>query len=403
MGVLTVRAAHAEDLAAIAAIENMSFPSPWDTETFETTIEDRRCISVLAFENGMLAGYCIALCLTSMVHILNLAVHPEYRRRGIGKCLVKEVLRQSVSVSKVCAVLEVRKSNKPARSLYASLGFTCVSTWHGYYSDNREDAAIMVKDLRSQTPTDVQCTVMSNEEVADRTFHLMLEGTIPSVCPGQFVMVQVSSTNEPFLRRPLAVLGQKGDAVELLYKVKGAGTGLLCRKKRGECIKVLGPLGRGFTIAACDHVIYLAGGTGIPPVLAVAEKIEKGTFILGAKSKSDIPLLERVTSINNTHTIIMTEDGSWGDKGLATDALHEALRGIGRDEEVMVYACGPEGMLRRGVDLATGAGVYCEISLEERMSCGFGACAGCVVNTRSGKMRVCREGPVFAADEVVWG
>lgn len=403
MDAITVRTALPEDLAAVIAIERMSFPSPWSMETFATTLEDNRCLSALAFEEGALVGYCFALCLTSMVHILNLAVHPGCRGKGIGRRLIQDILSRSVAFDKVCAVLEVRHSNMPARSLYASIGFSHVSTWRGYYSDTKEDAAIMVKDLKARSALDVMCTVVRNIEVAERTYHLVLEGGMPRAVPGQFAMVQASWTSEPFLRRPLAVLGQKSDEIELLYKVKGIGTEMLSRKNTGERIKVLGPLGNGFTRRSSDHVIYLAGGTGLPPVLALAERIEKGIFIIGAKTKRDLPLLERMASIPHTQTIIMTEDGSLGKTGMATDALKDVLRGVSNKEETVVYACGPEGMLREGMKLAALKGAHCEISLEERMSCGFGACAGCVVRTKGGTMRVCREGPVFNADDIIWG
>ena len=400
---LTVRSALPGDLAEVLAIERMSFPSPWDAETFATTLEDRRCLSALVFEKGKLVGYCFALCLNSMVHILNLAVHPGFREKGVGRRLLQDILRQSVAFDKVCAVLEVRHSNEPARSLYASIGFSHVSTWHGYYSDTKEDAAIMVKDLKARGALDVLCTVVRNVEVADRTYHLVLEGGMPQAVPGQFAMVQVSWTSEPLLRRPLAVLGQKSDEIELLYKVKGSGTELLSRTNAGERIRVLGPLGKGFTRKSSDHVIYLAGGTGLPPLLALAERIGKGTFIIGAKTKSELPLLERMTSIPHTRTVVMTEDGSLGEEGRATDALGNILKDIKPEDEVVVYACGPEGMLREGLKMASRKGACCEISLEERMSCGFGACAGCVVKTKNGVARVCREGPVFNADDIVWG
>lgn len=179
MDALTVRAALPEDIAEVAAIERMSFPSPWDTQTFATTLEDKRCLSALVFEGDTLVGYCFALCLSSMVHILNLAVRPGYREKGIGKRLIQDIISQSVAIDKVCAVLEVRKSNKPARSLYASIGFSHVSTWRGYYSDTKEDAEIMVKDLKARGPLDMTCTVVRNIEVAEKTYHLVLEGGLP--------------------------------------------------------------------------------------------------------------------------------------------------------------------------------------------------------------------------------
>ncbi len=399
---MTFRRASTGDLHALVSLERQVFPSPWGADTFDATLEDPRCISALAVEDGGLAGYCLALDLSSTVHILNLAVHPAWRRRGIARRLVREVVAQAVESGKTCAVLEVRTSNTHARSLYASMGFTHVSTWRRYYTDTDEDAVIMVKDLRSRLPRDVWCEVVQNMEVARSTFHLILEGDLPQALPGQFAMIRVSSTSEPFLRRPLAVLGQKQYKTEFLFKVRGPGTDILARKRPGGRIKVLGPLGNGFGRTPALHVIYLAGGTGIPPVLSLAETMGRGIFILGARDAGDLPLLDRIHSIPGTRTVLMTEDGSCGVKGLATDALAEVLSGIDEPADAMIYACGPGAMLKAAARMAADKGVGCEVSLEERMSCGFGACAGCVTKTRNGSMRVCREGPVFPARELVW-
>ena len=387
----------------IMVIERMSFPSPWDEETFLITLEDERCNSFVAIEDGMVVGYCLALNLGNMAHILNLAVHLKYRRRGIARQLVKEILMDAAIRDKVYAVLEVRKTNVPARSLYASFGFSHVSTWSRYYTDTNEDAAIMVKDLRSVMVQDVECTVVRNVEVAPQTFHIILEGELPLSAPGQFSMVQISNGMEPFLRRPLAILGQENKRQELLYRIKGEGTSILSGKKEGEALKVLGPLGKGFTRHDGKKIVYVAGGTGLPPVLSLAERIKSGHFIIGAKNRYDLPLLERILAIENTETIIMTEDGSLGKKGLATDVISDVISNGDQGEDTIIYACGPEGMLKEVSMLAAKTGILCEISLEERMSCGFGACTGCVVRTIKGNKRVCMEGPVFNALDIIWG
>jgi len=350
----------------------------------------------------MVAGYCLAINNANMVHILNLAVHPGKRRRGIARLMVREILMDAAIQDTLYAVLEVRKSNTAARSLYASMGFSHVSTWHRYYTDTDEDAAIMVKDMRSNKVLDVECTVVSNSHVTENTYHMVLQGEVPLSSPGQFSMVQVSSSMDPFLRRPLAVLGQDSKHLELLYRIKGDGTRILSGKRHGDSVKVLGPLGRGFTRHDGKRIIFIAGGTGLPPVLSLAERIRSGIFIIGSKSRQDLPLLERIESIANTQTIVMTEDGSRGAKGLATDALREALVDIGEGDETVLYACGPEGMLREVSRIAAKTGILCEISLEERMSCGFGACTGCTVRTINGNKRVCKDGPVFNALDVIW-
>jgi dihydroorotate dehydrogenase electron transfer subunit len=249
---------------------------------------------------------------------------------------------------------------------------------------------------------DVECTVVRNVEVAAQTFHIILEGELPLSAPGQFSMVQISSGMDPFLRRPLAILGQKNKRQEMLYRIRGEGTRVLSEKKEGESVKVLGPLGKGFTRHDGKKIVYVAGGTGLPPVLSLAERIKSGHFVIGAKSRHDLPLLERLQSIPNTEIIIMTEDGSLGNKGLATDIIDDLIRDGDHGEDTIIYACGPEGMLKEVSMQAAKTGILCEISLEERMSCGFGACTGCVVRTIKGNKRVCREGPVFNSLEIIW-
>ena len=389
-------------LNEILGIECLSFSSPWDRDTFLITLEDDRSNSCVAIVNGVIVGYCLAINHTNMVHILNLAVHPEYRRQGIAKEMVKEILIDAAIEDKLYAVLEVRKSNAAARSLYSSMGFSHASTWHRYYTDTDEDAAIMVKDLRSNTVQDVECAVVLNTEVANKTFYMSLEGSLPFFSPGQFTMIQISSGMVPYLRRPLAILGQDRNRLELLYRIKGEGTRILSEKKEGDTIKILGPLGNGFTRHDGKKVIYIAGGTGLPPILSLAERIQSGHLIIGAKSRGDLPLLDRIQSIKNTKAIVMTEDGTLGRKGMATYAMNELVSNGNSIDETIIYACGPEGMLKEIAKLAAKTGIPCEISMEERMSCGFGACTGCVVRTINGNKRVCREGPVFNALDIIW-
>lgn len=389
-----------DHLHEIMEIERVSFPSPWDEETFAATLEDERCISAVAVDGGMLKGYCLALKLNSMLHILNLAVRPDCRRTGIGRMLIDRIIRPAAS-EKAFAVLEVRRSNTAARRLYGSMGFSDRSVWHGYYTDTNEDAIIMTKDLRLNAAQDMPCTIVRNDEIAARTFHMVLEGRLPESSPGQFVMVQVNASGDPFLRRPLAILGQDGTTIEILYKVKGFGTEILSNKMAGESVRMLGPLGRGFIRHEGMDIVYVAGGTGLPPIIALAERMKAGRLILGARTRADLPLIGRIRAIPGMETIIVTEDGSLGEKGMATDALRTILPAGGGDG-LVIYACGPDGMLREVTAMARTAGCRCEVSLEERMSCGFGACAGCVVKTTSGNLRVCREGPVFNGFDIVW-
>lgn len=147
MDSLTLRKTTREDMPSILAIEQASFISPWSVYTFLTILHDRRSYNLTARYDGEIVGYCFSLGMKNMVHLLNLAVHPDFRRRGIARRLLNEIFSFARSHGKSYVFLEVRKSNDTAKRLYSSMGFTHVSTWQRYYSDSGEDASIMVKRL----------------------------------------------------------------------------------------------------------------------------------------------------------------------------------------------------------------------------------------------------------------
>jgi dihydroorotate dehydrogenase electron transfer subunit len=248
---------------------------------------------------------------------------------------------------------------------------------------------------------DIEGIVQSNQEVARDTFLLTLTCDLPSCLPGQFVMVKVNSGYEPFLRRPFARLGRHEHTLELLYKIKGQGTRLLSRIGPGEAVGVLGPLGTGFSMPEeNEEPVYIAGGTGLPPILSLAETIRTGVLIFGAQTHVDIPLLSRIQAIGDIKLYVTTQDGSLGQKGIATDMLDKMVQEA--QQPITIYACGPKGMLSAVSETAQRIGSRCEVSLEEYMSCGFGVCSGCVVETTTGNLRVCREGPVFDSSQLIW-
>lgn len=249
--------------------------------------------------------------------------------------------------------------------------------------------------------SDVEARVNENREVAPHTYLMSMDCACAPSSPGQFVMVKVSQGRELFLRRPLAILAQDSGTLEILYKVHGQGTLELSRKGKGDAVWVLGPLGNGFSFPREDEqVIYVAGGTGLPPIMALAARLGRGALVIGARSRIDIPLLDRLEALAGITVHPVTEDGTLGRKGLATeelDSLLVASRGPG-----VVYACGPHGMLKRVYELASRSGARCEVSLEEYMACGFGVCSACAVKTSAGPMRVCAQGPVFDAGILSW-
>lgn len=147
MGTLDFRWTEQKDLHKILEIEKLSFPKPWDIQIFYSVLSDDECYNLTALYEGRVAGYCFAQAMKKMVHLLNLAVHPDFRQKGIGRALVKEIISFARLNNKSYVFLEVRKSNSVAQALYASMGFTHVFSWQRYYSDTGEDASIMVTKI----------------------------------------------------------------------------------------------------------------------------------------------------------------------------------------------------------------------------------------------------------------
>ena len=227
--------------------------------------------------------------------------------------------------------------------------------------------------------------------------------------PGQFFEVRCSDTNEPLLRRPLGGHRILKDGVEMLYEVVGKGTQFLSKRKKGENLDVIGPLGNGFTLLR--NPILVAGGVGVAPLVALAEDLtkrnNKATVIIGAKKKSHILCEEELKSLG-CEVRVATEDGSKGRKGLATDLLKILLLNT---KLPAIYACGPTGMLKAVAKIAEAKKIPCQVSLEERMACGVGVCLGCPIkvktkpktqNPKPEYKMVCKDGPVFNAEDILW-
>jgi len=225
------------------------------------------------------------------------------------------------------------------------------------------------------------------------------------VYPGQFLSIRLSDKLEPLLRRPFSVHRVNGPAIEIFYQVVGFGSRILSGKKAGEFVDIIGPLGNGFNLPPVNNgfePILVAGGMGVAPLLFAAEKLKacRALVFIGAKTKNQL-LCQKEFSDLGCRVKIATDDGSQGFKGKVTDLVRHFLSKAVCHLPV-IYACGPRPMLKAVSSLARELEVPAEISLEEHMACGIGACLGCVVNTREGFKRVCKEGPVFNADEVIW-
>jgi dihydroorotate dehydrogenase electron transfer subunit len=235
-------------------------------------------------------------------------------------------------------------------------------------------------------------TVISNRQIAANTYLLTLECKMDPYSPGQFVMVKAPSPGA-FLRRPLGIMELKDGVLALLYKTRGEGTIAISMLKESETISVMGPLGNGFRLEDEVQAVYVAGGIGLPPLLSLYNKHKKGKFLIGAKSEEDIPF-----DYIPARAEIATEDGTVGYKGLVTGLFS----GMSLKKPCTVYACGPVAMLKEVAEISKRMNISCQVSLEERMACGFGVCAGCVVKTVSGNKSVCALGPVFNAEEIIW-
>jgi dihydroorotate dehydrogenase electron transfer subunit len=227
--------------------------------------------------------------------------------------------------------------------------------------------------------------------------------------PGQFVEIKVTDADEPLLRRPLGVHRVKGNTFEILCEIVGKGTTALSEKKPGELLDVIGPLGNGFDCHGAMASVIVAGGMGVAPLIFLAERLMevksqkskvKILVLIGAKTKTQI-LCENEFRKIGCEVRVATDDGSRGFKGKVTELLNKEARSQ-RPEVRSIYACGPEPMLMAVSKISVACNISAQVSLEAHMSCGFGACLGCVVNTIDGYKRVCKDGPVFLAEDVVW-
>lgn len=235
--------------------------------------------------------------------------------------------------------------------------------------------------------------IANNKQVGKDVFEMILEGDLSSIKnPGEFVEIKLDGY---YLRRPISVCEFNKDSLTLLYKVLGHGTKDMSTYKEGKELDVLVNLGNGFDISLSKKPLLVAGGIGIAPIFALARRFNelgiKPTLIYGAAKKEDIVLVDKLNELTNL--ILCSDDGSVGYKGNPVSYLKE--HNVEFDK---YYACGPQVMLKYLALYSTSG----YVSLEARMGCGFGACMGCSIKTINGPKRVCKEGPVFEASEVIF-
>ncbi len=236
--------------------------------------------------------------------------------------------------------------------------------------------------------------ILSNTPLTDSVYKMVLSGDTSAItAPGQFVNIQLAGK---FLRRPISVCDYDNTSLTLVYKVVGKGTKAMSEMTGGESLDILTGLGNGYDLTPSGQKpVLLGGGVGVPPLYHLAKKlIEQGknvSVILGFNSKSEIFYEEEFKNLGCDVTVT-TVDGSYGVKGFVTTAL------AGMDYSYF-YTCGPEPMLKAVYKAATTSG---QMSFEERMGCGFGACMGCSCKTLTGYKRICKEGPVMKKEEILW-
>ena len=225
---------------------------------------------------------------------------------------------------------------------------------------------------------------------------------LPDILPGQFVQLRVDGSPSTYLRRPISIhdvdYGQ--NEISLLVQQIGEGTRHLASANKGDIINMVLPLGNGFTLPEKEEkVLLVGGGIGIAPLYYFAKMLnEKGirpTLLLGGKSESDLLRLADYQSLGET--FVTTEDGSLGEKGFVTQ--HSVWQKQSFDK---IYVCGPKPMMKAVAKLAAEKNVWCEVSLENLMACGLGACLCCVEDTIDGHVCVCKEGPVFNTRRLKW-
>ena len=242
------------------------------------------------------------------------------------------------------------------------------------------------------------CPIITSQQLTDAIFAITVDaGELGrKALPGQFVHVKCGG--QTLLRRPISICDAKEGYLKIVFQAKGAGTKWLAEKKSGA-LDLLGPLGYGFDVSG-RNILLVGGGIGVPPLLFAARRAQGiSTAILGFQNADAVILKNHFRDVCK-ETIITTNDGSAGEEGFVTGPLARLLEKGGYDG---VLSCGPTPMLKAVAQVAAQFNVPCQVSLEERMACGVGACVGCAVMMNSGhNLRVCHDGPVFLASEVAW-
>ena len=236
--------------------------------------------------------------------------------------------------------------------------------------------------------------VCENTPLTENVFKMVLQGDVSEVTrPGQFINIKLDGF---YLRRPISVCDKGEDTLTIIYKVVGEGTEYMATLKEGAELDVLIGLGNGFDVnASGDTALLLGGGVGVPPLYMLCKKLieagKKVTVCLGFNTKSEVFYEDEFKALG-ADVRVATVDGTFGTKGFVTNLFEDV-------DYSYYYTCGPEPMLKAVYSTCTSDG---ELSFEERMGCGFGACMCCSCKTVTGYKRICKEGPVMKKEEILW-
>lgn len=235
--------------------------------------------------------------------------------------------------------------------------------------------------------------VEGNKQVSNNIYRLSAEFE-SEIKPGQFFMLKTTD-NSFLLPRPMSINDVNGNIVSFLYRIEGQGTKKISSLSKNDELQLFGPLGNGFDLDKLKgKVAIIGGGIGIAPLLYLCKLLgKKADVYLGYKDRENMYIIDEFKSFAG-RCVIVTEDGSFGEKGFVTDY-------VDYDEYDVVVTCGPEIMMKRIANICKDKKIKCYVSLERRMACGIGACLGCTVETKTGNKRACKEGPVFDSEELI--
>lgn len=248
--------------------------------------------------------------------------------------------------------------------------------------------------------------LLENKQLNNNNFQLILQSNYPlsEIFPGQFINVEIKGANEIFLRRPFSFfdVDYNNQTISLLVKVLGRGSKKLTEATIGQTINAIFPLGQSFTLPdKSDNILLIGGGSGVAPMLFLAKTcgLDKANVavLIGAKSASDHIDVSSYSHFGQF--FYATEDGTLGERGYVTN---HPIFSEGLNKFNKIYACGPDLMMKAVGRKAIEKDIFCEVSLENSMACGFGVCLCCVEDTKAGHKCVCTDGPVFNVTDLKW-